>query len=328
VELLVVIAIIGILVALLLPAVQSAREAARRTQCRNNLKQLALATLSYHQAHDIFPPAMTFPPAAGYYGGTNPNFGANWVILILPYLEQQPLYDSFNLTLPINDAVNSAARGTPLSVMLCPADTGRDILCSRSGGNWARGNYGASGNLLELNNSDGATSLYWGQEKWARGVMGSGTALRIAAIRDGTSNTLLLTEVKIGLADIDYRGTWAMSAPGASCIWGVSLWDGHGPNECAIQADNLDNWTAVISTVGAGRLQQECMYPGQSHRNQAFPRSRHVGGVLVALADGSVHFVSDYIEKCSGTATATNLRAWERLVSSSDGMPFDAGALQ
>src|SRR3954469_9382671 len=106
VELLVVIAIIGILVALLLPAVQSAREAARRMQCQNNVKQLGLALHNYHDVHKIFPPSSIWPVESEIEKKNNGNLGANWVIMVLPYMEQQNLYNSFNFTKSICDSTN------------------------------------------------------------------------------------------------------------------------------------------------------------------------------------------------------------------------------
>ena len=152
VELLVVIAIIGILVALLLPAIQAAREAARRTQCQTNLHNLALGVLNFHDSKKQFPNAVTVPkkiPADAanpyvYSGGvqmTGPTtqFHPNWAVQILPYLEEQALFDSFLFyeeTDPANPAAgpsraslnsfpNRIARGAQLNVMLCPSDIGR-----------------------------------------------------------------------------------------------------------------------------------------------------------------------------------------------------------
>ena len=105
VELLIVITIIGILISLLLPAVQAAREAARRLQCTNNLKQLAVGLHNYHQANSIFPPGMTYPPGETSYQ-TSVNFGPNWVIMLLPYIDQPALYSAFDLTKTISDASN------------------------------------------------------------------------------------------------------------------------------------------------------------------------------------------------------------------------------
>ena len=108
VELLVVIAIIGILVALMLPAVQGAREAARRAGCQNNLKNLGLALQNYHRQFGIF------PPSAKFIEGTDPSHARdhyeNWVITILPYLENQALYDSFDLSQPVSAPKTTDAR--------------------------------------------------------------------------------------------------------------------------------------------------------------------------------------------------------------------------
>ena len=129
IELLVVIAIIGVLVALLLPAVQAARESARRSQCINNIKQLCLALHSYHDAIGRFPPSIQFDQK--FVGNieegleTSSLYGPNWVIMILPYLEQQSVYDAFDLAMPISFEENEVARGTELSVMLCPTDRGK-----------------------------------------------------------------------------------------------------------------------------------------------------------------------------------------------------------
>ncbi|MEM7317335.1 MAG: DUF1559 domain-containing protein, partial [Planctomycetota bacterium] len=100
VELLVVIAIIGILVALLLPAVQQARDAARRVQCQNNLKNLGLALLNYESANKELPPSSVWPFDTRPGDRANVQLGPNWVILILPYIEEQGLADSFDLEQP------------------------------------------------------------------------------------------------------------------------------------------------------------------------------------------------------------------------------------
>ena len=158
VELLVVITIISILIGLLLPAVQSAREAARRLQCTNNLKQLGLALLNFHTSYNIFPPSavwknngkldLTYINQGNFAG-----LAENWVVIILPQLEQQNLRGSFDLTKPIPDAANANARGTQLSFMLCPTDDAYNrkafsgsisTLTNKMGDNWARGNYAAN----------------------------------------------------------------------------------------------------------------------------------------------------------------------------------------
>lgn len=132
IELLVVIAIIAVLIALLLPAVQQAREAARRTQCRNNLKQIGLALYNYESSHKIFPPScINNPYATGSIDGISfpdgqmvgPS-GFGWGALILPQLEQLPLYDQFNFSAACWSISNKTAAATTVPVFLCPSVTG------------------------------------------------------------------------------------------------------------------------------------------------------------------------------------------------------------
>ena len=119
VELLVVIAIIGILIALLLPAVQAAREAARRSQCTNNLKQIGLALQNYHDTFKTFPPVSIFGQAGPY---PQRAYHHTWCTAILPFMEQQPLYDSVDLRLPAWGASKQAIVGTVVPAFLCPSD--------------------------------------------------------------------------------------------------------------------------------------------------------------------------------------------------------------
>src|SRR3984893_10986424 len=122
VELLVVIAIIGVLVALLLPAIQAAREAARRTQCRNNLKQLAIALHNYHDARKILPPSIEI--AFNERPESTVKYISNWIIMVLPYMEQQNVYDQFNFTKYTSDPINRLARGADIPSLQCPSDSG------------------------------------------------------------------------------------------------------------------------------------------------------------------------------------------------------------
>src|SRR5690606_38053277 len=125
VELLVVIAIIGVLVSLLLPAVQAAREAARRTQCSNNMKQLGLALHNYHDTHGRFPPQAIYGPGAPPY--TLP-YHHTWMVMILPFIEQQPLYDAIDKRLPIFPQLlptGQPIRSAQVAAFRCPSDAGR-----------------------------------------------------------------------------------------------------------------------------------------------------------------------------------------------------------
>ena len=131
VELLVVIAIIGILVSLLLPAVQAARETARRIECTNNLKQVGLALHNYESAHRTFPPGFISRTTGPWPGGGNspvPEVGPGWSFfaMILPQLEQAGLHSQIDFRLPISSPANQAARSTKVKAFQCPSDTWTD----------------------------------------------------------------------------------------------------------------------------------------------------------------------------------------------------------
>ncbi len=234
-ELLVVIAIIAVLIALLLPAVQSAREAARRAGCVNNLKQIGLALLNYEQAMGVFPPGyisavdrtilnacdQDAENAASVDLGT----GWAWGSLILPYLEQQPVYNSINFSLSVAYRQNDTVSLTPLSVYLCPSDFGPSTIpvysdppdpaqpgtydASHIVDTLSRGNYVGMYGIGELCANSGANDVPnnngtgdpLGQHA---GIFYRNSATKIAAITDGTSNTIAVGERSHNLS----YGTW------------------------------------------------------------------------------------------------------------------------
>ena len=340
VELLVVIAIIGILVALLLPAVQAAREAARRSQCLNNTKQICLALQNYHDSFGEFPPSIFFdtPYLAGgpfYDSLKGVTFsGPNWVIRVLPYMEETATYDRFDLSTYIAAPVNREPRGTEISGMLCPSDRGNIEPFNGGafdGDGWARGNYGANASLgLFPYRNVTANSEVWGRTPWTRGVMGANVSQSISKITDGTSKTIAIAEIRIGLTQDDRRGIWAMGAPGASSIWGHSIDNLTGPNSCIVGGDNIKGINKVIASIGEDALNAECMGAwGGGGSEQAAPRSMHPGGIQVGFTDGSARFIVDSIETHAGGFKLENeedMRTWERLTASSDSQVIDPNA--
>ncbi|MEX2168316.1 MAG: DUF1559 domain-containing protein [Pirellulales bacterium] len=318
VELLVVIAIIGILVALLLPAVQAARAAARRTQCQSNLKQIGIALHNFHSAHKEFPPGMQFDRPT--IAANSIQYRANWIIEILPHLEEQPLYDSFDFNQFISHANNREARGTPIPTLLCPEDSGAEVpfagMLPIEGDNWARANYACNGDNISAEKTT--------TDPQRIGVLRKNKRTRIAQITDGTSHTILAAEIRIGLSAIDRRGVWAMGAAGASNLtWHGFEGDCNGPNPANEQSDDIMGCRQLMRQLGAALLTQErmtCWEPCPSL--QAAPRSRHApGGVHVVMVDGSVHWISDDINTLGPNAQCCSV--WDRLVASQDGLPVD-----
>ncbi len=342
VELLVVITIIGILIALLLPAVQAAREAARRAQCQNNLKQIGLALHNYHSAMNVFPPSSVWKQGVNPESGNTASLSENWVILVLPYLEQQALRDAFNLSLFITNAANMPARSTQLSVMMCPSDPynrqafngSSNSAVSNMGDNWARGNYAANASMGIMSSGSAGNRTTWSESRY-RGVMGANVSSSIEEIKDGSSNTILAGEIRAGITPYDSRGVWAMSGACPSALWGHGyIGDDNGPNCNRPYADDVLACTAIGDSVGGvDALARKGMACSRDNAPSNWPnwqqtaRSMHPGGVHVCLADASVRFISDYISVTGNVgATPPVFSVWDRLNLSIDGQPIDASS--
>ncbi len=344
------IAIIGVLIALLLPAVQAAREAGRRATCNNNLKQLALSLHNFHDSRKILPFASRWSNYSAAGSSDTPDLNENWVIRILPYIEGGTNANLFDLTQfiavgsyvdgsPITAAnKNAFGRAQPLTFMLCPTDTYNSTPFMGAqfgiGDNWARGNYGANGGLER---EDQAFTTW--SNPLLRGVMGPNIACRMSDITDGTSKTIMLGELRAGLTNADSRGTWAMSGACPSALfWHGCCGDDNGPNAISPKADDEANCSQVEATLSgtapAGNNtigEQVLMNLGMPCSDDNFgsgnwanwqqtARSMHTGGVYVAFCDGSVQFIVDEVNISTNSAV---LGVWDMLNLSADSQELD-----
>lgn len=234
VELLVVIAIVGILISLLLPAVQAAREAGRSLRCRNNMKQIGLALPLYHDTHQAFPPGWLSFNAETGESDPEGERGWGWAARILPHLEQEALDSQVPLHMPITDPVSEQVRLTVLPVYRCPTDIGAehfDLDAEDGTGpilRLASGNYvGVFGTLVIEDNPDEGDGLFF-----------HNSHIRMRDVRDGTSNTFLVGE----RASILGHSTWVGAVSGAeeyaARIVGAGLTP---PNPDNIEEGHLDD---------------------------------------------------------------------------------------
>jgi prepilin-type N-terminal cleavage/methylation domain-containing protein/prepilin-type processing-associated H-X9-DG protein len=324
IELLVVIAIIAVLIALLLPAVQSAREAARRAGCVNNLKQIGLALHNYEEAMGAFPPGYvssilgTVLDACNQdaENGLSIDLGAGWAwgSMILPFLEQQPLYNSINFNLSVAYRQNDTCSLTPLSVFLCPSDFGpstipvyadppdpanpglyndSNIVDTLSRGNYV-GMYGLGEICSQSNALDGANNNGKGPMGTHAGIFYRNSATKIAAITDGTSNTSMVGERSHNLSYVTWVarsiGGWLGVTPPSQ---GGSDKFNPSPEEC---------WTQIMGPCGLEDGLRTINNP-EAHVEDYW--SMHAGGINMLFADGSVHFLKSSISPIPWRAMAT-----------------------
>ena len=265
VELLVVITIIGILIALLLPAVQAARESARRLQCTNNLKQIGLALQNYHSVYEVFPAAYEYQAPGGdlqtWWG---------WSAFILPYMEYSGLYD----LLDMNYEVNSF--GTPCRNWLhvrtfvpayrCPSNDPLKLVTRYF-------TVPGEKDAAETHYSSTATikDTYHAQDLDGEGVMYWHSRVRMPEIKDGTSSTFLATEVYFDEND-PFKTNYPEYCPNAQCDVG-QVWASQNS----------------VSTYYGLNKNTHISYPG--------PQSHHPGGVNFVFCDGHVSFINENISQ-------------------------------
>jgi prepilin-type N-terminal cleavage/methylation domain-containing protein/prepilin-type processing-associated H-X9-DG protein len=297
VELLVVITIIGILIALLLPAVQAAREAARRIQCSNNFKQVGLALHGYHAAKECFPPGIFDPRATNAKPNTPRYWG--WSVYILPYLEQEGVYEmvDFGRDYAATEK-NRVANATQISAYLCPSDPAKGELIDTFSGVWP-GHPPLEDSAMTSMAGVADSIRTWVLSTWVPfayplvdGVFGANQPCRIADVTDGTSNTLMVGEV---------------TAEGKGTHNGF-FWSS------ASLASTYDGINGQFTTPGG-------TYPTPAHGGfyaSGFA-SFHPGGCNFVMADGSVTFLSQNIDQSTGHNVLASLTT--RASKRSDGTP-------
>lgn len=306
VELLVVIAIIGILIGLLLPAVQQVREAARRTQCANNIRQLALAAHSFESALRHFP-----DPAPGSLEGYS------LLAKTLPYVEQANLHDRIDFDenlltgLPWRPDINSiyvTLVGQRLPILECPSDGGSPFL-EENGTTWAGSNY--------FGNSGTATGVLYVTSQPTDGLFWRGSKTTFASITDGTSNTVMFAETLFGMRGdpttelLNAQTQQARvngGAPGSVTAEELvtrtpTSYEGRRAGQWI---RNLPYQGMVNSFFLPNSRQPDVVFHGDS---MSASRSNHSGGVNISLCDGSTRFVSETVD----------LQTWRNLFQRNDG---------
>jgi prepilin-type N-terminal cleavage/methylation domain-containing protein/prepilin-type processing-associated H-X9-DG protein len=323
VELLVVIAIIGILVALLLPAIQAAREAARRMSCQNNLKNLSLACLNFENQRKALPAGVLLadPAAPSGYVSSQLDVAPSWVVQILPLIEDQSLADQFDLKKKFSEITPSATTLRPWEaqpdIMLCPSDTARSRFYKPTpmrGGGFPAGYLFGKGNYAAYVSPEHARNML----VFPGALINQPQSLR--HFSDGTSKTLLLSEVRTRETEADPRGAWAPGLAGGSILaydmhskkykdvlasatrnepYSPFVYGGDNPGlppNTTASWQNRD-WIRECPESVAADLDVMPCYPQSDARSSSSPRSLHSGGVNASHVDGSVEFIVNEIDQ-------------------------------
>ncbi len=286
VELLVVITIIGILIALLLPAVQAAREAARRMQCSNNMKQTMLAVHLYHEAKGVFPVGVSATASNGAF--------ATWMDYLLPYLEKESLLGlldtNLNYAVPyFTDTENKIVFRTTINTYCCPSDqTEREGRIDKKENPSDYTGFSRS-NIVGCFNPDRGVREFENDASYKKSLFRFDVARSTANVTDGTSNTVAISEMICGANPSDVRGLWWYDM-------GCHYEHKYNPNS---RSDTMASWFAsmgyCLSDTNGGKVYCDYGAPGWNETTFA-ASSYHPGGVNVGFVDGSIRFASSTIK--------------------------------
>ena len=332
VELLVVIAIIGVLIGILLPAVQSVRESARQTGCTNNIRQLVTAMLNYESAQKALPPGISIADS-DFTTTTRHHLGRfSWATFILPQLEQPTVYDHLlpregTLSERLNTAEGLEAAQTPLAIFRCPSDDGPSLndvrLVQQAGG----------GDLISTALSNYVVNNNSGLPMWSQiDIKGDGLSIsetlrgafagskdakgtKLARITDGTSSTILIGERKYynGHVPEFVKEVIAEATPRAAMLYGS-----RGTGHTVRSPIDYSTWHGMtdVGFCGIAPINDYSIW----HKDRSV-NSNHRGGVVFAFADGSTRFISDSIDhQPRGIIDSV----FERLLAINDGEMIDS----
>lgn len=284
IELLVVIAIIAILIALLLPAVQQAREAARRSTCKNSLKQIGLALYNYHDTHGNYPPGyIDRSTDSSSASAADTGSGFAWGVMLLPFLDQAPLYNQLNLNLDSTNATNVAYADEKIAIFRCPSDTNQGVFTVNDGSS----DYDlASANYVGIYGYGSITAVPG--KPVQKGILYRNSNVKVRDVTDGTSNTIVVGErshqhqfASAGTT-VQADSTWYASIPGALRPAGMGSMDEGAPS-------------LILGHVGQPAMMSMMAmhHPPNTTNHIANFSSKHEGGAHFLLGDGAVRFLSE-----------------------------------